>query len=121
MTTEEILANISRLKGDLRKDAAPHDISAACAGLSIYLTELNDTIYDLEQSYKLGRADKYVELIEEGKSPNAAEIELNQDKDLIRDKIQTEKLKALTKRLDVVISAHQSYLRMLDSTNKGNL
>lgn len=121
MKTEEILGHISRLKKGLRKDAAPQDISAACAGLSIYLAELNDNIYDLEQAYKLERADTYLQLVKEGKSPNAAEIELNSDKRIISQKIETERLKSLTKRLDTVISAHQSYLRMLDSGQRGNL
>jgi predicted Rossmann fold nucleotide-binding protein DprA/Smf involved in DNA uptake len=119
--TEEILNHIGRLKKDLRKDAAPADISAACAGLSIYLMELNDSIYDLEQSYKVEAADIYVGLIKEGKSATASENEVNRNLGIISQKIQVDRLKALTKRVDMMISAHQSYLKMLDSSSKGNL
>lgn len=121
METSTILSHISRLKGDLRKDAAPQDISAACAGLSIYLAELNDHIYDLEQAYKLEAADLYLALIKSEKSATAAENEVSRSPRIISQKTQVERLKSFVKRIDTVISAHQSYLRMLDSGQRNNL
>lgn len=121
METSEILNHIGRLKKDLRKDAAPQDISAACAGLSIYLAELNDKIYDLEESYKIEAADLYLALIKAGKSATAAENEVSRNPRIIAQKTQVERLKAFTGRINTVISAHQSYLKTLDSSNRGNL
>lgn len=119
--TEEILEHISRLKKALRKDAAPQDISAACAGLSIYLAELNDKIYDLEEAYKIEAADLYLALIKDGKSATAAENEVSRNPRIIAQKTQVERLKAFTGRINTVISAHQSYLRTLSEGQRGNL
>lgn len=122
MTVQEILEKIAQHRQALNKTSSPNVVIEACAKISIYLADLSDIAYDLEKEYKVERADKYIAGIKSGASATKADKDASSDPQIIEKGIYADRIKAFIKRMDTIISVHQSLIRIRENeANRSNL
>lgn len=92
--------------------AAPAVLSETIAKISILLANLSEPLFQAELDYKLARAARFDRYLKEGEKRTVAESLIRYDRELIKAELEVERIRNFMKRMDSLIMAIQSHLRV---------